>query len=248
LTVEQARDAAAKHNGKIAEGLNPNDKRRSMRQAPTFKAAFDEFINLPTRTKAKRTKKPKTVKDYRQQFDAYLTAWHNRKLSTVTRPDVEHLHNELAKSSGVYTANRVLSLVKALFNAAIDLEWFAANPAARVPAFEEHSRERFLHADELPKFWAALEAEPSEKIRDFIKLALFTGQRRSAAFQATKAAIDQLSSIPIKRLSYRHERRASESVDEEYLGRTWGRCPRTWRWKNVLHRPTRVTWTRVDGV
>ncbi len=30
----------------------------------------------------------------------------------------------------------------------------------------------------MAKFWKALVAEPSEKVRDFIKLALFTGQRR----------------------------------------------------------------------
>ncbi|MDX1945236.1 MAG: site-specific integrase [Pirellulaceae bacterium] len=178
-TVEMARDEAARINGKVADGINPNDKRRAARQAPTFRAVFDEFINLPTRTKAKRPKSAATVKGYRQQFELYLAPWHTRQLSTVTRPDVEKLHNELSKAHGIYTANRVLALVKAIFNAAIDLEWFAANPAARVPAFEEQSRDRFLQADEFPKFWAALEAEPSEKIRDFVKLALFTGQRRS---------------------------------------------------------------------
>ena len=179
LTIEQARDKAAQHNGKIAEGFNPNDKRRAARNAPTFRVVFDEFLKRPTKTKAKREKSATTVKGYRQQFEAYLVPWHERQLSTVTRPDVEKLHNELASSIGNHTANRVLSLVKALFNAAIDLEWFTANPAAKVPAFEEQSRSRFLQADELPRFWAALEAEPSEKARDFFKLALFTGQRRS---------------------------------------------------------------------
>lgn len=178
-TVDMARDEAAKINGKVADGINPNDKRRSARQAPTFQEVFDQFIELPTRTKAKREKSPKTVAGYRQQFDLYLAGWKDRQLSSVTRADVEKLHNDLARTTGTYTANRVLALVKALFNAAIDLELFAANPAARISAFEEQSRERFLQADELPKFWAALEAEPSEKIRDFVKLALFTGQRRS---------------------------------------------------------------------
>lgn len=179
LTVEQAREKAKQHIGKIAEGHNPNDKRRAMRHAPTFQAIFDLFIALPTKTKAKRPKTAKTVKGYRQQFDAYLTEWKDRQISTVTRPDVERLHNELAQANGLYTANRVLGLLKSLYNAALDMELYNANPAARVRAFEEQSRERFLQADELPKFWTALEKEPSEKLRDFIKLALFTGQRRS---------------------------------------------------------------------
>ncbi len=178
VTVEQARDEAARINGKVADGLNPNDKRRDSRNAPTFRELFAEFVELPTRTKAKRPKSAKTKHDYRLQFDAYLAEWHDRQISTVTRPDVERLHNSLGSSSGIHTANRVLSLVKSLFNTAIDLEYFTGNPAARLRPFAEVSRERFLKADELPKFWAALEDESSEKIRDFIKVALFTGQRR----------------------------------------------------------------------
>jgi integrase len=181
-TVDMARDEAAKINGRVAEGVNPNDKRRASRQAPTFAAVFAEFIDAPTRTKAKRPKSAKTKHGYRQQWEAYLKPWHERQLSSVTHADVERLQNELAKDVGPHTANRVLALVKAIYNHAIDLEWFGANPAARVPAFEEHSRDRFIQADEFPKFWTALEAdspEVSDKARDFIKLALFTGQRRS---------------------------------------------------------------------
>lgn len=179
LTVEQARTHAAQHNGVIAEGRNPNDKRRDYRNAPPLKQVFDEFIELPTRTKAKRPKSPRTIHEYKLQFNAYLADWHGRKMSSITRADVEKLHNQLATANGHYVANRVLALVKALFNTAIDLGYFNANPAARLSGFAEESRERFLQADELPRFWEALEAEPSEKLRDFFKLALFTGQRRS---------------------------------------------------------------------
>ncbi len=44
--------------------------------------------------------------------------------------------------------------------------------------FKEQSRDRFLQTDELPKFFEAIKAEPSELVRDFFLLALFTGARR----------------------------------------------------------------------
>lgn len=179
MTVANARKHAERHNGKIAEGENPNDKRRDSRGAPTLRAMFDDYLALPTRTKAKRPKAPKTVKGYRQQFEAYLDDWANRPLSAITRADIEKRHNALAEHHGYYTANRVLSLIKALYSAAMDLGRYNANPAARLRPFEEETRERFVGADEFPRFWQALEAEPSEKVRDFFKCCLFTGQRRS---------------------------------------------------------------------
>jgi integrase len=53
-----------------------------------------------------------------------------------------------------------------------------ANPAARIELYRETPRERFLRADELPRFFKALDAEEDEDFRDFFKMALFTGARR----------------------------------------------------------------------
>lgn len=179
MTVEQARDEAAKINGTVAAGENPNDKRRLNRKSPTLGEVYQEFLEAPTRTRAKRAKSPATVAGYEQQWRACLAPWEDRKLASLSRHEIERLHNDLGTTSGHYSANRVLALVKALFNHAIDQGYFASNPAVRLRPFEERSRDRFLQADELPRFWKAVDAEPSEKIRDFVRLSLFTGQRRS---------------------------------------------------------------------
>ncbi len=179
MNVSQARTAASDVVGQISGGTDPTVTRKVNRQAPTFQEMFEEFVELPTRTKAKRPKSEKTKKDYRLQFNGYLADWHNRKISSVKRQEVEKLHNRLAGTSGRYTANRVLSLIKALFNTAIELGYLRENPAAGIRQFEEETRERFLTAEELPRFFEAVAAEPSEKVRDFIWLALYTGQRRS---------------------------------------------------------------------
>lgn len=180
-TVEQARNEATALNGAVVTGENPAESRR-VERAPTktLRQVFDEFIELPTRTKRRRRpKSPKTKHDYRQQFNAYLKLWHDSPLTAINKGAVEELHNQLAKSSGQHTGNRVVVLLKVLFNLAIEQKWFRAeNPAVGIVLFEEHSRERFLQPSELPKFWAALEAEPSEKVKDAIKVLLWTGQRR----------------------------------------------------------------------
>lgn len=179
FTVEQARNEAARINGKLASGINPAETRRQDRQVATLREAFDAYQLLPTRTKSKRPKSPKTKHDYKLLFEAHLTPWEGRTLTDTKRAEVEALHNAIAAANGHFTANRILSLLGAIYNAAIDGGYEGQNPAARVRKFEERSRERFLQADELPRFWKALHAEPSKKVQDFVLLALFTGQRRS---------------------------------------------------------------------
>jgi integrase len=45
--------------------------------------------------------------------------------------------------------------------------------------FPEKSRDRFLQASELPRFFKALNEEPNETLRDYIFISLLTGARRS---------------------------------------------------------------------
>jgi len=59
----------------------------------------------------------------------------------------------------------------------MDLCYF--NPATGIKRNPEKSRTRFLHAEELPAFFKALEEEQNEIVRDFILIALLTGARRS---------------------------------------------------------------------
>lgn len=208
VSIEQARDEAARINGKAVDGVNPNDDRRADRAAPTFKVAFEEFIILPTRTKKKRIRAPKTSDEYRRQFETYLSGWGSRRVSEITREDVERLHNRMGSANGHYQANRVLALVKAILNTAVDRSYIRFNPAARIAAFEEQSRERFLGADELKRFWAAVQAETSVKVRDFVALALFTGQRRSNVLMMRWAEIDferALWTIPRAKSGKAHE-------------------------------------------
>jgi integrase len=111
-------------------------------------------------------------------WDAHVKElWGHRRLSAITKQEIEKLHATLGAATP-YQANRVLSLVKAIFNRAIDTEVYNANPAARVRAFEEQSRERFVGDDEISRFMKAVAEEPSETVRDFVLLALYTGQRR----------------------------------------------------------------------
>jgi integrase len=65
-----------------------------------------------------------------------------------------------------------------MFYFAEDQEIFKGeNPAKRVKLHEEHSRERYVTVEEMPRFLAALQTEKNPDLKDFIYLCLFGGAR-----------------------------------------------------------------------
>jgi integrase len=117
--------------------------------------------------------------------------WHTRRLSEIQHDDVSRLRLDLAEKTGRTTANRVMELLRAVFNFAKKYRLYAGeNPAAGTGEFKSASRERFLQADELPAFFAALEAEIDADFRDYVKLSLYTGARRSNLLQMKWADVN----------------------------------------------------------
>lgn len=174
LTIEQARKAAADTNLSIAKGENPAEKRRAARGEITLGGLFEEYRVRHVEVHNRRPDKPQS------NYRLYLKHWDNRKLSHIKRADIEALHARLGREKGRVTANIAIKLLRALFNKAMEWDlWDKPNPVRGVRFFPEKSRDRFLQPDELPRFFSALEAEPNATIRDFIKIALLTGARRT---------------------------------------------------------------------
>jgi integrase len=127
---------------------------------------------------AKAHKKPRSVEGDEWLWGAYLKPWAGRRLSAIKKSDVQARHAKIGSENGIYSANRMLALLRAMFNQADEIGYRGDNPAAGVKMFKEQSRDRFLQPAELQAFFAALEAE-APLFRDFFLIALLTGARRS---------------------------------------------------------------------
>jgi integrase len=170
LTIEQARTNAAIENGKIAQGRNPQQERRTARGDNTLSELFSRYLE----NHAKPHKKSWAQDE--DQFDRYLEGWKARKLASIKQDDVQRLHTSIGTKHGPYSANRVLALLSVMFaKAAPTLN----NPARGIQRFKEQKRERFLQPDEVPAFFAALKSEPNDMLRDFFTLSVLVGARRS---------------------------------------------------------------------
>lgn len=173
LTVEQAREKAAKYAGAVAYGESPAEVRRILRGEMTLGELFQEYLERHLK------KSRKTWAESEKSFERFFSDWKDRRLSTITQSDIERRHGEIGRKRGEYSANRAHELIRAMYNKSITWHLFqGVNPAIGITAFEEQSRERVLEAFEFEKFFAVLQDEDQE-FRDFVMLTLFTGARKS---------------------------------------------------------------------
>ena len=192
--LAEARLKAKDYLGQIeVQGRDPVAERRAERDAETF----DQLAEIYMRKWAKqvgadgRPRKRSWREDERQINLYLLPAWRNRKVKDITRRDVRSLVEGIAerrlrkgttedgqeKVGAPIMANRVLALVKKMFNFALDREWIDANPAARLkPVSPESRRDRVLSPEEIRTIWRELDSE-HHRIAALFRVQLLTAQR-----------------------------------------------------------------------
>ena len=178
-SVQQARKRCEETGAKL---LNGEDPANATPDKLTFETLFGKYLE----GHAKPHKK--TWEEDKKNFDRYLTTLRKKAVADISRDKVKRLHAKLGENNGHYAANRVLALLKVVFNYGRNTLGLALdNPAQGVKMFREQSRERFLNGEELKAFFDALynrkpEKDPknytSPQWQDFFALALFTGARR----------------------------------------------------------------------
>jgi integrase len=173
MTVDQARTEATHLNGKVSAGKNPAHERRGILQEITLGDHHEQYMERHSKVYKR------SWQEDRGRYNTHLSQWNNRKLSSIRRADIQKLHSHIGMNSGIYAANRLLSLLGIMFNKAIEWGWEGTNPTQRVTKFREQSRDRFLEADELPRFFKALAEEPNITARDYFVTSLLTGARAS---------------------------------------------------------------------
>ncbi len=173
VTVDVARKQVLKLAGEIAIGKNPFAERTSSKKELTLGELHRRFVDEHSKPHKR------TWKDDEGLFARYLTGWKNRKLASITRAEIQKRHQQIGQTAPI-GANRMLALVSKMFSFAESVGvWNGTNPAKGIQKFREKSRDRFLQPDEMPKFWSALDEEPNDVARDYLKLSLLLGARRA---------------------------------------------------------------------
>ena len=174
LKIAAAKRMATRYAGAMVEGTNPQDAKVAEREELTLGEFFQEYMERHAKPHKKSWKQDET------QFRLHLEKLKSRPLSSIEHSDILNRHLAVRDAAGPYAANRMLALVHCLYEKADEWGFYAGkNPARKIKRFREQSRERFLEADEIPRFFQALADDDNETVRDFLLICLLTGARRA---------------------------------------------------------------------
>jgi integrase len=201
IDLKTARELGAAALRAVAAGRDPSAEKALARTvAPdTFEAVARQFIELHCR----RRNRPRTIEAYEQQLRTYLIPrWGRRPISSITRRDVLDLLDEIVTRSRPIAANRVRSLLVALYGWSLARDIVVSSPVAGVrrPAAEQ-SRDRVLRDAELRDVWCAAD-KMAGPYGALIKLLILFGARRNEVSHMTWGEIDldaRLWSLPKER-------------------------------------------------
>ena len=113
-----------------------------------------------------------------------------QNVMTITFQEIEQFQRELAETYAPASVNYYLSIIKAIFNHAIEREMVSIlNPAGRVKLLKlDNKRERVLNAREVIILYRRIEHDPKAKL--FMLIALSTGARPDAVLSLRKLDVN----------------------------------------------------------
>lgn len=173
LSIEEARQITIQKLSLIAQGVDLVAEKRRKRDEMTLGELFEEYME-----RYSKPNKKSWIYDQRE-ITKYLSHWFNRKISSIAKSEIRHLHETIHKKNGLYQANRMLERIRAMYNKAIEWDWEGINPTLGIKKYKEQSRDRFIQPHEMPHFIYALNTEQNETVRDFFFILLLTGARKT---------------------------------------------------------------------
>ena len=186
MSIEQARKLSSRVNAEIEEGANPAAVKRAHKAEPTLNDLFEMYM----KAHGELMKRPEKMRDLFRLYLSPLAdkkafqitypmvdRWHKELPAVINRrreQERQRIQEVLSQKgrvgrgvkstpvAGTRTANTALALLHAIYEKARNKRWWTGeNPAHGVDRFKETSRDRFLQADELPRFFQALRDEPN---------------------------------------------------------------------------------------
>ena len=182
LSLSDARTAAQKITRSIAMGENPKIQRQEGKQTPTV-AEFIQERYIPFVAGYKRS----WACDRGLLKNHIEPRWGKRYLDQITKADLITLFAEHRKTHAPGSCNRLLILLRYLFNLAIKWETpgITKNPTSGFPLMpEDNKKERFLTTDEAQVLYAKLKLSDNSMLQFIVPMLILTGARKREVLDA----------------------------------------------------------------
>jgi integrase len=182
ISLTQARTIVAKRRNEIAMGVDIGEYKRALKKIPTV----EEFINYQYLPFVQGYKKSWKC-DRGLLKNHIIPVWGSKYLDQVTKADVITLLADHRKTHAPASCNRLLILVRYLFNLALKWETagLKANPTKGFPLMPENNKqERYLSIDEARVMYGYLQSSPNKMLEYIIPMLLLTGCRKRECLDA----------------------------------------------------------------
>ena len=181
LSLSQARALARRKLAEIAMGEDPF-KDAPVNLSPTLEA-FAENDYIPY------------VKTYKKSWEMDISRTRNHllpyfgimRMKDIEKRDVVQLINDQLPDYKPGSINRVIILLRYMFNLAIkwEIEGVFRNPTAGIPLLKENNQvERFLSAEEAKALLIAIKASKNPMLQHIVSMLILTGARKREVLDA----------------------------------------------------------------
>lgn len=183
ITLTQARQLADSLRNKLAMGENPYEERKLAKSVPTLD---DFFLHryLPHAKTYKRSWNT-DLSLYRNHVQAKLGS---KRMDQILREDVVGLlHERRKEGAAVGSANRLVILVRYMYNLAIkwEFEGLKKNPAHEITLFEDPpTKERYLTTEEVETLYRMVLKSDNPMLQYIVPMLILTGARKQEVLKA----------------------------------------------------------------
>ena len=184
MPIQTVRKIASELQAKMLLDTSFDPLAKNDKQTPTTDYVFAKYqqqLEMNNR---------KTIQEYVRLYEKDIKpSFGHLLIDAISRGDVKSWFDELSLRSK-YTANRCLTILKTVFEIAIDYEYLETNPASRIKKHAEVKRERFYSPEEKILIFQELFRRLDEDNSllhsvSFILLLIFTGARKSELARAS---------------------------------------------------------------
>ena len=182
ISLTQAKQLAEKKRNQIAMGIDPNEKKATLKKIPTV-YEFIHKVYLPYVEGYKRSWKCDRglLKNHVEPY------WGQKYLDQVTKSDLINLLANHRKTHAPGSCNRLIILLRYLFNIALrngDVG-ITKNPTVGYPLMKENREpERYLSADEAKLLYEHLLESDNKQLQYIIPMLILTGARKREVLDA----------------------------------------------------------------
>ncbi|MDO9472019.1 MAG: tyrosine-type recombinase/integrase [Caulobacter sp.] len=205
MTVEEARRLAREHRVLVDKGGNPSRDRHEAREASDLRSLAHHYCE---EYGPQRGLKFTTTRDARRILERYaLPEFGRKKVKDFAPRDIRKMHAQARDGSGRYQANRLLAVLRKMFNLAKADQVVLTNPCTGIEKYQEDQRYVFLGEKEVGALLSACARYPDQNGANAVRMLLFTGARLREVLQADWDQIDLEAGVWVKPSAHTKQKR-----------------------------------------